>query len=183
MKLPILLGLSLLLAARASGALASNADDFFHGGAQLYLSNNIPLAITNVERGLRLFPNDTKLKKLEELLKRQNEQQQSQQQQQQSSPQNQDQQQPEDEKDQDNKDENSSDQQEQNSGKNEQQQNSSGNREEPKNEESSMSPPQKGQMSPEQAERLMDAQKGDEKMLPVNPEKKRTPPSRPLKDW
>jgi Ca-activated chloride channel family protein len=40
-----------------------------------------------------------------------------------------------------------------------------------------------GQMTPEQAERLMDAQKGEEQMLQLKPENKPQDNSRPLKDW
>src|SRR5690349_17556137 len=60
------------------------ADDFFHSGALSYLSNNIPHALEVVTNGLRFYPNDPKLKKLEELLKQQNQQQQQQNQQQQN---------------------------------------------------------------------------------------------------
>ena len=75
------LSLSLLLLA-SPAARAQTAEDFFHGGAMFYLSNNIPLAKQQVTNGLALFPDNIPLKKLEELL---NQKQQSQQQQQQQS--------------------------------------------------------------------------------------------------
>jgi len=40
-----------------------------------------------------------------------------------------------------------------------------------------------GQMTPEQARQLLDAQKGDEKMLPVKPEGKPADRAKPLRDW
>ncbi len=40
-----------------------------------------------------------------------------------------------------------------------------------------------GQMTPEQAEQLLDAQKGDEKMLQLKQEQKPVDRSRPIKDW
>jgi Ca-activated chloride channel family protein len=40
-----------------------------------------------------------------------------------------------------------------------------------------------GQMTQQQAKQLLDAQKGDEMMVPIRPEKKRSPSSGPVKDW
>ena len=40
-----------------------------------------------------------------------------------------------------------------------------------------------GQMPPEQAKQLLDAQKGDEMLLPVKPEEKASATGKPLKDW
>jgi Ca-activated chloride channel family protein len=40
-----------------------------------------------------------------------------------------------------------------------------------------------GQMTPEQAKQLLDAQKGDENMLPIKPTGKPVDKSRPVKDW
>jgi len=71
--------LLLLLVAPAARAQFLNADDFFHSGAQFYISNNIPLAKQQVKNGLQLYPSDDKLKKLEQLLDQQQQQQQQQQ--------------------------------------------------------------------------------------------------------
>src|ERR1044072_4214476 len=90
---------------RAS-AQALPPDDFFHGGAMAYLSNNIPTALERVTNGLALYPNDEKLKKLEALLKQQQEQNQQQQNQDQ-----QDQQQKNDQSKQDRKNQNQDQQQ------------------------------------------------------------------------
>jgi hypothetical protein len=38
-------------------------------------------------------------------------------------------------------------------------------------------------MTPEQAQQLLDTQKGDEQMLPSKPNAKPVDPSRPVKDW
>ena len=40
-----------------------------------------------------------------------------------------------------------------------------------------------GTMTPEQARQLLDAQKGEEKMLPIKPEGKPVDRSKPFKDW
>src|ERR1035438_2731650 len=95
MTLRLLISLSLLLLAwQKVGAQLAPADDFFNSGAQFYISNNIPVALQRVEDGLKTYPNDEKLKKLEQLLK----QQQQQQQQQQKNQQQQDQQKQEQQK-------------------------------------------------------------------------------------
>ncbi len=80
------------------GAQGAPADDFFNSGAQFYISNNIPSALEKTEEGLKFYPSDEKLKKLEELLKQQ--QQQQQQQNQQQNQQNQSQQQKQQQKNQ-----------------------------------------------------------------------------------
>src|SRR5271154_4707758 len=74
-----LLTLLLVFAAQKVCAQLAPADDFFNGGAQFYISNNIPSALEKTESGLKFYPNDEKLKKLEELLKQQQQQQQNQQ--------------------------------------------------------------------------------------------------------
>ena len=77
MKLRLLLSIS-LFALLSHKLCAQSADDFFHGGAQSYLSNNVAGAREEVDKGLKLFPDDIKLKKLDELLKQQQNQQQQQ---------------------------------------------------------------------------------------------------------
>ena len=73
MRLSLLISLSLLLFAWQA-ACAQSADDFFHSGAQFYISNNIAQARESVTNGLKFYPGDTKLKKLDELLKQQSQQ-------------------------------------------------------------------------------------------------------------
>src|SRR5690348_11487969 len=82
MKLRLLISIS-LFALALQKVCAQSADDFFHTGAQAYLTNNTTTAKEQVDKGLKLFPNDIKLKKLDELLKQQQQQNQQQQQQQQ----------------------------------------------------------------------------------------------------
>jgi hypothetical protein len=61
----LLISLSLLLFAwQKAGAQLAPADDFFNGGAQFYISNNIPAALEKTENGLKIYPSDEKLKKL-----------------------------------------------------------------------------------------------------------------------
>ena len=66
-----LLPLLLVFAAQKVCAQLAPATDFFNSGAQFYISNNISAALEKTEDGLKLYPDDQKLKKLEELLKQQ----------------------------------------------------------------------------------------------------------------
>ena len=73
MRLSLPISLSLLFFSwQAARAQLAPAEDFFNGGAQFYISNNIPSALEKVEDGLKIYPDDAKLKKLEELLKQWN---------------------------------------------------------------------------------------------------------------
>jgi hypothetical protein len=74
-------GLSFGLLLNPRQVVAQSADDFFHAGAQSYITNNIAGAREQVDRGLTSFPDDVKLKKLDELLKQQQQDQQKQNQQ------------------------------------------------------------------------------------------------------
>ena len=165
MRLRILICLSALLSPLSPAARAETADDMFHGAAQSYLSNNIPAALGQVENGLKLYPDDVKLKKLEELLKRQNQQQQQQQQKQSSQSQAQ-------------KDQNQPQPQpaQKPSG---QQKNGSKPEEQPETSQARAA----GQMSPQEAKQLLDSQKNNEMMLPVSRKEKSSDQQRPLKDW
>src|ERR1019366_5219979 len=148
MRLPLPISLSLLLfAAQKVCAQLAPADDFFHSGAQFYLSNNIAGAKQAVANGLKFYPDDDKLKKLDELLKQQN---QSQSQQNQQSQAKQDQQK-QDQKDQAEK---SSDQKKEDGQKQpEQPKSASENKggEKPENKNADGQPVAPGQMTPEEA--------------------------------
>ena len=162
---------------------AQSADDFFHTGAQAYLTNNTASAREQVDKGLKLYPNDIKLKKLDQLLKQQKQQQQQKNQQQQSQSQqnqsqsNQEQQKKKDQEkkdeekkqDQEKKDQQKQDQQDQKQDKNDEKQ-------PPKDQQ-----PTPGEMSPDEAKKLLDSQKSDEKLLPANQNKPGD--RRHLKDW
>jgi Ca-activated chloride channel family protein len=207
-----LLSLSLLLlgAGQTLRAQLAPPDDFFNGGAQLYISNNIPAALERVANGLKTYPDNEKLKRLEQLLKQ--EQQQQQQQQEQNQKEQQQQQQQKDKQDQKQKDQQQKQQQ--------QQQNQSSSEDQKKPDEKKgddqkkadqQKPPEEqkpaaqkkdkdkdgdkkdqaeaagkevpGQLTPEDAKRLLDAQKDNEQLLQLKPDQKPRDQSRPVKDW
>ena len=195
MRLPLLISLSLLLcAAQKICAQLAPADDFFHSGAQLYISNNIPAALERVQTGLKAYPEDEKLKRLEELLKQQqqNQQQQNQQQnqkdqsqQQQKNQQNQSEQQksPEQKKQDEQK---QAEQKKDEPQKPQEQPKASPEKKEgekPEDQKGEGQPMAPGQMTPEEAKRLLDAQKGDEQLLQLKPDGKPRDNRKPVKDW
>jgi hypothetical protein len=198
MRLSLLISLSLLLCAvPKSGAQLAPADDFFHSGAQFYISNNVAQARASVDRGLKLYPDDEKLKKLDQLLKQQqqNQQQQNQpqQQQQQQSQQNQQQQQKQDQSQQQKSPEQQKqDEQKQADQKKDEQQKQQDQQKSDDEKKDGAKPDEKNaegqpvapnQMTPEEAKRLLDAQKGDEQVLQLKPDGKPRDPRKPVKDW
>lgn len=187
MRLPLLFSLSLLLCAAPNlRAQLAPADDFFHGGARLYISNNVAGAKEIVEQGRKLYPEDEPLKKLEKLLdqKNQQQQQQDQSQQQKSEDQKGQQQGPPPKKSEDQKkpDEQKKDDQP----KPPEQPKPDGQKkagDEPDKKEAEAQPAKPGEMTPEEAKRLLDAQKGHEQLLQLKPDAKPRNNSRPVKDW
>jgi Ca-activated chloride channel family protein len=197
-SLRISLSLALLLCANNLRAQYRPADDFFNGGAQLYISNNIPAALERTEAGLKIYPNDDKLQKLEKLLKQQqqSQSQQNQQQQQQESQnqqskndqqknqQNQNQQQQNSQqKKQDQQNQSKSDQQKKEDQQKQQAQNASKDQQPKEDQKQSGEQAKAGEISPEEAKRLLDAQKGNEQLLRWRPPEKPHDPNRPVKDW
>ena len=193
-----LLSLSLLLAAGpAARAQFLTADDFFNSGAQFYISNNIPLAKQQTESGLQLYPNDDKLKKLEELLNKQqqsqnNQSQQNQQKDQQNQSQQQKQQQQQQQQqssqsqaDKDKEQQAKKDAEEKKAAEEKQAQEKPKNDEDKSAGETNEVNDAKGAhpMTPKEAERLLDAQKDSEQYLSLKPKDKPVPPNRPAKDW
>jgi hypothetical protein len=191
-----LLPLLLVFAAQKVCAQLVPADDFFNSGAQLYISNNIPAAKERVETGLKIYPDDEKLKRLEELLKQQlqqnQQQQQNQSQQQKSDDQKKSQQQ--NQQSQNSQGQPQPDEQKQNQPgqkKDEQQKQSEQqkaadekkNGEKPENQNGEGQPVKPGEMTKEEAKHLLDAQKGDEQFLQLKPQDKPRDPNRPIKDW
>jgi Ca-activated chloride channel homolog len=181
--LPIIPSLLLLL---LPAACAQPADDFFNSGAQCYITNNLAQAKESVAAGLKLYPDDIKLKKLEELLKKQSQQQQNQPKQQnqknqpsqpnrKQQPQNQPNQQEQNQSSQENGKKQPEQQPEKSAGKQsgEKQGEQAGPAQEAKAQE----------MSPEQAKRLLDAQKGDEQFLQLKPKNPPESQNGPIKDW
>lgn len=194
MPLPRQINLNLLLlgllAAQKACAQLAPADDFFNSGAQLYISNNIPAALERTEDGLKIYPNDDKLQKLEKLLKQQqqsqnSQSQQNQQQQQSQSQQNsksQQSQQPNQQQSQNNsQDQKKSDEQKQS----EQQKSSAEKKDGQKPEDQNVEgqPVAPGQMTPAEAKRLLDSQKDNEQFLSLKPQGKPADSHRPVKDW
>jgi Mg-chelatase subunit ChlI len=203
MRLLLPTSVSLLLLVSPAARAQSSADNFFNSGAQFYISNNIPSALEKVEGGLKVYPDDEKLKKLEVLLKQQ-QQQQSQQNQQQQNQQNQSQQQksngqqqqkqqnqqsssnnPQEQQKQDEQKQSQSEQQKAGQQKQQEQQASAqkkdGDKQDQQNAEGQ--PVKPGQMTPDEAKRLLDAQKGDEQVLQWKPQGKPDDQNRPVKDW
>ncbi len=199
-----LLLLTLLFTAQKICAQLAPADDFFNSGAQFYISNNIPAALERVESGLKFYPGDEKLKKLEELLKQQ-QQQQSQQQQDQKDQQNQSQQQksqgqknqqnqssaPKDSQDEQKQDEQKrADQKKTEAQKPTEPQKSDADKQKGEENSDKQDKPDSeqrtgelGQMTPEEAKRLLDAQKGNEQLLQLKPADKPQENQKPVKDW
>jgi outer membrane biosynthesis protein TonB len=195
---PFLVLIALLLPILRAAAIdiTKSADDYFHNGAMFYLSNNIPGALHVVTNGLEQYPADEKLKKLEALLKQRQQQQQNQDQQNQQQDQNEqkDQQQQSQSQDKQDKDQQSeqdqqqqqSKQQEQSQKEQESQQNA-GKSGEPDKQDTQGQPAgtsdQQQAMTPEQALRVLDSTKGDEKVLPLQPQQSPPQSSQKFKDW
>lgn len=183
-----LLPLLLAFAAQKVCAQLASADGFFNSGAQFYISNNIPAALEKTESGLKLYPDDVKLQKLEKLLKQQQQNQQNQSQQQKSQQnsnsqknqgqQNQQQQKPEEQKQ--NQSGKKNDEQQKQS---EQQKPSAEKQNGEKNQNARGQQVAPGQMTPEEAKRLLDSQKGAEQVLQLKPKDSPQNSNRPFKDW
>jgi Ca-activated chloride channel family protein len=203
MRLLLLISLSLaLLTGLTASAQLAPADDFFHSGAQAYITNNVAQAKEVVAMGRKLYPEDEKLKKLEELLnQKQQQQQQNQDQQQQNQqdkseqqksedkknqqqkPQDQKDQKPDEQKPEDKKDQSPDQKKDDLQPKPDPQKDSP---DKPKDEEPKPGegqPVKAGQMTPDEAKRLLDAQKGNEQLLQLKPQEKPKHPSRTIKDW
>ena len=182
MKLQLLLSIS-LFALALNRAEAQSADDFFHSGARSYLSNNIPGAKDDVAKGLKQFPDDIKLKKLDELLKKQQQQQQNQQQQNQQQQQKQNQSQQnqsqskQDQQKQSEEQKQKEEQQKQQQAQRNQQQ-KQGDEQKQKEQQAQMA-----QMTPDQAKQLMDQEKADETLLPNSRKEKPHDQQHSIKDW
>jgi Ca-activated chloride channel homolog len=189
MKISLFLISSSLLWLATLAAHAQSADDFFNGGAQFYISNNVPDALKKVEAGRQIYPDDVKLKKLEELLKQQqqNQQQQNQQNQQNQSQQNKNSQsqQSQAQQQQNQQQQNQQKQNQQNQSQAQQQQQQQ--QAQQQNGQNQQNPTQQGMqaqaMTPEEAKRLLDAQKGNEQVLRYQPQGQPQNANPAIKDW
>ena len=166
-----------------------SGDEFFHDGAQCYLTNNLARAREQVDEGLKLFPNDTKLKKLDELLKQQ-QQQQSKDDQKKDEQEKKEEEKKQEQKKQDQKDQQQQDKKDSKDKKDQQkpeeQKKSSGEKKDKKDEKDKGEPSQPMQahaMTPQEAKQLLDAQKGDEQVLQFKPQEKPEQLGKTLKDW
>jgi outer membrane biosynthesis protein TonB len=172
---------------------AQTAEDYFHGGAQSYVWEKDREAEAQISTGLRRYPNDPLLNGLAGLLKKQEEkkQQQQSQQQQQDEQKNQDQQKQEQQAQEKRQEEQKQQQQQaakQSQEQKDQPQQAQQSPEQPKDkgdekEQEAAAAQAAGQMTPQQAQQLLDAQKGDEQMLPVQPTSKPVDHNRFVKDW
>jgi len=186
---------------------AQTAEDYFHGGAQSYIWGEKEKAKAEIYTGLKKYPQDPQLNGMAGLLSKKEEDQKQQQQNQQSgqSKKDQDQQQQNRQK-QDSSQQNQQAQQQKQQEKDKQQQEAKQAQEQKDNQQqnqqqasqSAGQPKEKsddkdqgeqgtayavGQMTPEQAQQLLDTQKNEEKVLPVKPEGKPVDHNRPIRDW
>jgi hypothetical protein len=175
------------------------AKDYFHGGAQFYIFGEKQKAVTEVQSGLQKFPDDADLRKLAELLAREEKEQQQQAQQTQKGEQNDKQNQEQQKQSREQKEKQEQEQarqqkekqeqeqqQQQAQNQNEQQPNQSSGqkeKEQPANQKESSTGYAAGQMTLQQAQQLLDAQKNEELVLPVKPEEKPVRAQRKLRDW
>ena len=140
----------LILMGLAVAALADNLESdsaYFHPAASLFIQGNTAGASNLVARGLAEFPDDGKLKRLKELLENQDQDQDQQ---------NQDQEQDQQNQDQDQDQEQDQQEQDQEQDQQEQDQNDQQQQQQPE-------PQRAEQMSQDEAERLLDAMKQEEK--------------------
>lgn len=177
----ILLILSLALAPLV--LWAQTAEDHFHRGAQFYVFGKKTNAIMEVVTGLQKFPDDEKLRALAEILAKE-EKKQEQQQQQNQDQKNEDQQKQQQDQQQANQDRKDQQEKQDQEQKDQQKAQSSGeqnDKEEQKGEPSQ--PLQAHAMTPQEAQRLLDAQKGEEQFLQFKPAERPERRQRLIKDW
>jgi hypothetical protein len=167
---------------------AQTAEDYFHGGAQFYIFGEKQKAVTEVQTGLQKFPHDAELRKLAELLAKEEQQQRAQQNQKEEQKEKQEQEQArqqkekqEQEQQQQQQAQNQSQQQEQKQQPN--QSSEQKEKEQQANQNESSAAYAAGQMTPQQAQQLLDAQKNEEMLLPVKPEQKSLRGQKKLRDW
>lgn len=156
MKIKLIISIIFIL---SSNLLSQSADDYYHSAAQSYIKANYEQAKQAVAEGIAKYPNDPRLAAIAEKLKNEEEKQNQQQEQQE---QEQEQQQ----------------QQEQEQQKQEQQE-----QEEQQQQEQQQQQQQMEEMSKEDAERILDALKEDEKDEQKKRQVKVPANGRVLKDW
>jgi len=159
---------------------AQTAEDHFHRGAQYYVFGEKTNAVVEVTTGLQKFPNDEKLRELAEILAKEQEEQKQQQQNQDQKNQDQKQQQDQQQASQDQKDQPEKKDQD----KKDQQTQSSGDQNDKEDQKGEPAQPMQAHaMTPQEAQQLLDAQKGEEQFLQLKPAEKPERRQRLLKDW
>lgn len=159
---------------------AQTAEDHFHRGAQFYVFGEKTNAVVEVVTGLQKFPDDEKLRALAEILAKEEEQEKQQQQQQDQK--NEDQQKQQQDQQQANQDQKNDQEKKDQEKKDQQQAQSSGDQKEDQKGEPAQ-PMQAHAMTPQEAQQLLDAQKGEEQFLQLRPAEKQERRQRLLKDW
>jgi outer membrane biosynthesis protein TonB len=181
----------LIFVALGSMASAQTAMQLFNPAAKEYIYGNTPVASNLVEQALMKFPDDEKLLKLKKLIEeqkqKQDQQKQDQQKQdQQNKDQNQkDQKQNQDQK-KDQKNQDQQNQQDQQQKQNEDQKQDQANQKQKPDQQQNQQPAQPkraGEMSPEEAQQLLDAMKQDEQDQRANLKPYLGGPVRVNKDW
>ena len=178
--------LSSLIFLFPGSAHAETARELFNPTAKEYIVGNTAAASNLVTQALVQYPTDEKLQKLKKLIEQQK--QQKDQQKQQQDQKNQDQQnkdkQKQDQKDQDQKDQEQKDQKRKDQDQKDQQQNQDqADQKQDPDQQPSAQPRQAGEMSPEEAQQLLDAMKQDEQDQRTNLKPFLGGPVRVDKDW
>ncbi len=198
-NISLLVALFFAIGLMASSAVAQqDPSAFFHQGAWHFLATNelaqAKLAVTN---GLRMFPEDPKLKKLWELLNQQQEQQSKDDQ---NKEEKGDQQEKKDQESKDQKKQDEKKDQEKSKEQQDQQKKDDASKQDKQQGEEKKGPqPDKGEeqqegdgapqaakamrMTPQQAMQLLEALKGEEKAMPFRPIMKTNRQDRVFKDW
>ena len=170
--------LILILILLCGWAKAQTAMKLFNPAAREYIVGNTPVASNLVTQALQKFPDDEKLQKLKELIDQQQQQQDQQNQ-------NQDQNQDKDQKqNQQNSDQQQNQQQQDQQQQSDQEKQQSSEDQEPQEAQPSPAQPQQaGEMSPEEAQQLLDAMKLNEKDQRTDLRPYLGRPIRVDKDW
>ncbi len=167
----------LMFVALGSIASAQTAMQLFNPAAKEYIYGNTPVASNLVEQALMKFPDDEKLRRLKKLIEEQKQKQDQQKQDQQNKDQNQ-----KDQK-QDQKNQNQQDQQKKQNEDQKQDQADQKQKPDQQQNQQSAQPKQAGEMSPEEAQQLLDAMKQDEQDRRANLKPYLGGPVRVDKDW
>jgi len=155
----------------------------FNPAAKEFIYGNTPVASNLVEQALTKFPDDEKLQKLKKLIEEQKKNQDQQKQDQKNKDQNQQDQKQDQKQDQQNQDQqNDQDQPKQDPADSPDQPNPADQKEPPQDPQPAQ-PRQAGEMSPEEAQQLLDAMKQDEQDQRANLKPYLGNPVRVEKDW